>query len=684
MRSRFKAFIGGAPLKLLAIVLFSILIPSVLVTSLGLVTVFQSEKYVSEHFRQGVQEAVDVLHANLAEVWSRRLATYRLFAESAASRVDHVALSELRRKDPMVHEVAVEIWEGRSSELLRIDDAPPRLAWTPGAARDLQRLGELEGAGDTEAVLAEAERLLSVSPPDAVRVEALLSAARAAAKLDRFEDANRWFQWALDSYGHTIDETGVVRAIPILDRLLELHIGDVRPRQSGQLLHEMRLALNQYRDHLGGGVFEFYSKRWRELAKGAGVASAKLSDTRVQVGPFSDQEWVRISEALRAERSTDAPPFRDDGVNTRGLELGVVSCDVVTLPFSRGRLHLLLDRGEVSREAGRLCHDLGLAADDLSLVAANARENDPSRGVISRLFVSEPLRQPLAHLRLRYFADEGRVPARFSGFNVLSLATFTWSVVVLVLAIIGGAFFVFWHVVKELRTARLKTDFVSFISHELKTPLTSIRMYTETLIADRVDNQEERNYCLQLIEIESERLTKLIDQILEYSKIQQHQKEFQFASCNLEDVVNEAVRLFDEHTRDTPREVEVNAVQRLSKIKLDRASMIELILNLLTNAAKYSKPEKKIVVNLRESIDDISVEVVDHGVGIRKRDQKRIFDKFYRADDYLTRDVDGTGLGLAFAKYIAKVHNGDIRVTSQVNGGSVFTLQLRKTALFAE
>jgi signal transduction histidine kinase len=130
--------------------------------------------------------------------------------------------------------------------------------------------------------------------------------------------------------------------------------------------------------------------------------------------------------------------------------------------------------------------------------------------------------------------------------------------------------------------------------------------------------------------------------------------------------------------------VEVNSVQRISKIKMDRPAMIELLLNLLSNAAKYSEADKRIVINVRESIDDISVEVVDDGIGIRKRDQKKIFEKFYRADDYLTRDVEGTGLGLAFARYVAKVHNGDIKVASQLNGGSSFTLQLKKTHVLAE
>jgi signal transduction histidine kinase len=117
---------------------------------------------------------------------------------------------------------------------------------------------------------------------------------------------------------------------------------------------------------------------------------------------------------------------------------------------------------------------------------------------------------------------------------------------------------------------------------------------------------------------------------------------------------------------------------------MDRPAMVELVLNLLSNAAKYSPREEKIVLNLRESIDEITLEVIDRGIGIRKRDQRRVFDKFYRADDLLTREVEGYGLGLSFARYIARQHKGVIKVSSQLNSGSTFTLQLKKLDVLAE
>jgi signal transduction histidine kinase len=350
-------------------------------------------------------------------------------------------------------------------------------------------------------------------------------------------------------------------------------------------------------------------------------------------------------------------------------------------------VHLVLDRPGYSVEIERTADGLGLAGKGLRL-SVRDHSAPQEKPFFDRLrpkdTFARPLPLPLDSLQLFYTPSPGQLPPRFQGFEIISLTTFTWSVVVLVLTLIVGVIFILRSVLHERRTARLKTDFVSFISHELKTPLTSIRLYTETLLDGRVANQEEQTVCLQMVDKESLRLSQLIDQILRYSQLERHQKQFFFTSCSMRDVVAEAVRVFKGYKEGRDREVEVNSAQQISKIRMDRAAIIELLLNFLTNAAKYSPPDKDIVINLRESIDEICVDVVDRGVGIRKRDQKKVFDKFYRSEDYLTRDVEGTGLGLTFARYIAKVHNGEIKVSSQLNGGSTFTLHLRKTQVLAE
>ena len=672
MWARIRAFLGDVPLKLLAVVLFAILIPSLLVTALGLVTVIEADRYVQGQFRSDFVAKMSSLRERVNASITRR---WEPLADTLASDPDRLLLLDgLRRSDPLVREAFTERGIGSAPRRWHVAPVPPpRELWAPGARETLDALGACEASGDHDATLSEASRLLRESEDDAVLVEARLAAARASFALGRKEESRWHLDSALEAYGDTIDATGVVRALPILLRLVELARGSTSGRVEAYGA-AYRDALDRYGPHLPDFVHTFYSARSSSL----GVIDARARDTVARTpGGIPLSEVVQLPERIPLPRSLlqwSSAELSIEGSVTDMLSLRLSETEVV---------HLILERARLLDDALLPAIELGLGAERLRLARASS-ESAVEESYSGDAFRSAPLAGPFAHLVLEYVPEAGSVPDPFRGFRVISLATYTWSVVVLVLAIVVGASFTFRHVMREVRTARLKTDFVSFISHELKTPLTAIRMYTETLLDKRVTDEAEVQTCLRLVDSESDRLAKLIDQILEYSKIQHKQKEFHFASCNIEDVVSEAVRLFHEHTQVDPRVVEIHSVQRVSKIKMDRAAMIELFLNLLNNAAKYSQPGTPIGINLRESIDDITVDIIDQGIGIRKRDQKRIFDRFYRAEDYLTRTAEGTGLGLTFAKYIAKFHNGDIKVSSHPNGGSVFTLVLQKTQVFAE
>ncbi|MBI4604260.1 MAG: hypothetical protein HY721_20060 [Planctomycetes bacterium] len=681
----FRGFLANAPIKLIAVILFAILVPSVLVTSLGLVAVFLADAFVRDSFSEPVRAKVEVFRQRLEADWSARLSLYADSLRDASGR--RAYLGELRRGDPWVRDVLVSTASG----LERAPDPPPPELWSPGAALELRELERLELVERKyPEALAECRRLHTSSRDDAVLVEALLAAARLSYWLGSPQESERQLREALKRYGHTVDSSGMVRAVPILGRIAEIQREEGRLERLEDTLGELEEALARYRGVLGPEAAGRFAGKLAALrdarpepaggpSRPVGPASAASAGPRAE--PFSSEALARLAEAL--PRPGTAPGAQRVQRHIHVPDLGDV--DVASFPSGDGQVvvHLVLDRETLRAEALEACALAGLPPEGLRLVAPAAPAPAPERGPS---LAAGPSRcpAPLENLELAYVPPPGVLPAGFQGFYAISLATFTWAVIVLVITIVVGALFTMRAVLKELRTARLKSDFVSFITHELKTPLTAIRMFTETILAGRTEGEEETRQCLEMIGNETQRLSKLIDQVLEFSRIEHHEKKFRFTTCDMEDVVREAVRVFEDLNRLHPREVEVNSAQHISKIKMDRAAMVELLLNLLSNAAKYSPPDRRIVVNLRETIDDICVEVVDRGIGIRKRDQKRIFREFYRAEDYLTREVEGTGLGLTFARYIAKVHNGDIKVSSQVNAGSTFTLQLRKTHVLAE
>jgi len=670
--SRLRAFFGNAPIKLIAVILFAILVPSVLVTALGLVAVFQVDGFVRDHFSEPVRARVAELQHELFTSWEERLGLYEEYLEDSRERLPH--LGELRHRDPWIREVLLS----NESGLMLAPAPPPVRLWCAGADHQLKNLYAFEIAASHRKALAESLRLLAESREDAVLVEALLAAARLSARLGDAAEAERHLQTALERYGHTQDPTGVVRAVPILWRLLEIRRDGGQASGAEDTARELARALDRYQDSMDPELESFYREKL-----------ATLGDTRLMEKTLpgaSGGSRLSSAELRSIEPLLPQPAKGSSGKASRQythLHLHPIGgLDIVSFPSgaSGTRVHLVVDRDELLAEAKIVGAEKGLSEEGLSFRPEGVATGDPPRDDVFH----SSLPAPLDTLSLAYVPPEGDLPEGFRAFKAISAAAFTWAVIVLVLSIVVGVLFTVRSVLHATHTARLKSDFVSFISHELKTPLTSIQIFADTLLEGRVENEEESRLCVQMIGTETLRLSTLVDQVLEYSKLEQQQKKFRFTSCDMGDVVREAARIFKGHNLLNPHEIELNTAQHISKIRMDRAAMVGLFLNLFSNASKYSPRDEKIVVNLRESIDDITVDVVDRGVGIRKRDQKKVFEKFYRAEDYLTREVEGTGLGLAFARYIAKVHNGEIKVVSQFNSGSVFTLHLRKTHVLAE
>ena len=227
------------------------------------------------------------------------------------------------------------------------------------------------------------------------------------------------------------------------------------------------------------------------------------------------------------------------------------------------------------------------------------------------------------------------------------------------------------------RLARLKTDFVSHVSHELRTPLTSIRMFIETLQLERAQTDEERQACLDMLAKETERLTEMIERVLEWSRIESGRKVFRAQPWSVEELVQASVAAFQAQQLDTTALVKLDIPDNLPDVWADRGAVIDVILNLLTNAFKYGEDPKKIEIHVSVRTRWVDIAVDDNGPGILRRDRKRIFDRFYRADDLLSRISEGTGLGLSIAKRLATGLGGRLTYAPRDGGGSRFTLRLQ-------
>ena len=247
---------------------------------------------------------------------------------------------------------------------------------------------------------------------------------------------------------------------------------------------------------------------------------------------------------------------------------------------------------------------------------------------------------------------------------------------ILSLLIVGGLVLTKHVVSKEIALARLKSDFVSNVSHELRTPLALIRLYAETLELGRITTREKKQQYYRIIRKESERLTALINNILDFSRIEAGRKEYEFRETDIGDLVHNTLDSYRYQIEQQGFAFEEKIDDNLPPVTVDREAIARAVVNLVNNALKYSDDDKFLGVRLYRDNGAVKLEVIDHGIGIARRDQSKIFEKFYRTGDPLVHNTKGSGLGLSLVRHITEAHGGEIEVDSTPGKGSRFVLSL--------
>ena len=231
-------------------------------------------------------------------------------------------------------------------------------------------------------------------------------------------------------------------------------------------------------------------------------------------------------------------------------------------------------------------------------------------------------------------------------------------------------------IARETKLAELKSAFVSNVSHEMKTPLSLIRMFAETLVLGRVKEPEKLQEYYGVIHSESRRLSQLVDRVLDFSRIESGRKQYKFAEADVAGIVEEVLRTYEPQIVSSGFTLSVDVQRHLSPAFVDAEAVSQALLNLLDNAMKYSLDRKELSVRVSECDKEIMIEVADSGIGIAESEHQRIFEKFYRVGDGLVHDTKGSGLGLTLTKHIVEAHGGRIHVHSRPGHGSRFTISV--------
>lgn len=286
-----------------------------------------------------------------------------------------------------------------------------------------------------------------------------------------------------------------------------------------------------------------------------------------------------------------------------------------------------------------------------------------------------PVGPQLPHWQVAVYGPAPRAAA--GGFAAVSALL----VGVFVVAILSGGSLLMWQARRNLREAQQRTSFVSHVSHELKTPLTTIRMYAEMLAEGRVSAEEKRRTYLETITRESQRLTRLVNNVLDFSRLEQGRKKYQAERLDVVAAVREVLDSQADRLREAGLELAEELPEEPAFARLDRDAFSQCLLNLVDNAIKYAATGGKLVVRLARSggtpaADAWTLAVEDAGPGIPAAHRAKLFEQFQRADESLTAKVAGFGLGLSISRRLLRDQGGELTFEPSAGGGARFVMQL--------
>jgi signal transduction histidine kinase len=353
------------------------------------------------------------------------------------------------------------------------------------------------------------------------------------------------------------------------------------------------------------------------------------------------------------------------------------------LEAARPRLHV---------EAALAREIVAVLRDDNGQPVARSAGSAPPAG--ARAAATAELGEMLPHWEVAVFVTD---PTRWTETARVTRLALGLLVALLVLVLGVGSWLIVADLRRQLALARQKTDFVGNVSHELKTPLTSIRMFAEMLAEGRVREPEKQRQFYQIISAEAARLTRLLNTVLDFARLERGEKQLAFAPCDLVEVVRETCETYRPHLEALGFALPCDLPPAPVMIQGDRDALAQVLVNLLSNAEKYSGAGRDIEVRLRlhpraespgaaavqgarATNPRVEISVLDRGPGVPGGCEERIFEQFFRAHDSLASGIQGSGLGLTLARQIARRHHGDVRYAPRDGGGSCFTLWLPATA----
>lgn len=526
---------------------------------------------------------------------------------------------------------------------------------------------QIEQAGDYEEAVNQYRKIADEAGQTAVGLRAELSVARCMEKLGRTQEAVELARKLSDPVNRRI----VDPQITVVRAHASIYLaGLYRGTQDPQLLDYLRTMLADSRPtSLPVETMAWQLSKLIDMARQEALADKlgkQIKDAESRVRAY--QNAVFAASLYPDSRSLDSWP--DQTIRRIAPE-----SDLYGIKFMRdGRTILGISSAqemlEILRQAIRDMEE------DAIIVQVLDETGQPLLGR------KETARTPFWTSPPGKFFPDFSASVYFTGNSIFQAAArrnaalYVWAAVLVITFLLFSGAFAARTVGRQMRLNRLKNDFIATVTHELKTPLSSTRLLVDTLLEnDCRDDKQTREY-LELIAKENHRLSRLIDNFLTFSRMERNKQAFEFVSADPAEIARTAADAVRTKFESAHCQLALDIPDNLPQIRADKDAMTTVLVNLLDNACKYTGDKKEIALRVFTEDDRLCFAVQDNGIGISRREKKKIFERFYQADRSLTRKTEGTGLGLSIVKFIVDAHRGRIEVDSKPGAGSTFTVKI--------
>ena len=628
------------------------------------------------------QQLTDAYRVHLANTQDRLAEHWR----TKAARLDEIADDR-----PGAKVFAECVLEGLADSVICFDAdhkiVYPSVAVPAAADVDDRRTAWLQAsrleyvARDSQAA-AEAYATIAKQADDAGHAEeaarAVLAEARCRGQAKETEHAIRLLTETLeqDAYRTAVDPQGRLIVADARLRALEL-MGSGEHAGFRSTAEELQTQLADYDDPaLAAGQRRFLMKRLQVIIGREDVFPTLPAEELAAQFVESNRSGTRLADfvglaALRPD-SPASHASESDELDPASADTAVVRTGhldgVWQLASPSGRLSALFRTETVVSEARAIIDRQGLPPHSAVHLLPPGEKLDRQA-----VFDSRPAGDCLPDWRVVLSLDNAKILDATADARITA---YLWTGILVIVVVSIIALFIARAFRRQMRLARLKNDLVATVSHELKTPLASIRLLVDTLLDENKPDDETVREYLEMVARENTRLSRLIDNFLAFSRMERNKHAFELVQIEPADVIEAAMEAVGERFGKPDCRLEVDVAGRLPPITADADAMVTVLLNLLDNAYKYTKDDKQIALTVYPADGNVCFEVSDNGIGLSKADFRRVFNRFYQANRHLTSPGGGCGLGLSIVRFIVATHGGTVHVKSRPEQGSTFTVTL--------